>query len=49
MFDYILAEKRGENYLKIINHDLEYVTKRSYFQFDNLFEGDVTLGTFVNN
>lgn len=43
-FDYDLKKKNGKDYVDLKNPTLTYETKRSYYQFDNLFNGDERLG-----
>lgn len=47
-FDYVLKDKQGGQYIEIMNDELTYKTKRSYYHFENLFGGDKALGEHMN-
>ncbi|GJQ86300.1 hypothetical protein Trydic_g8996 [Trypoxylus dichotomus] len=46
--DYTIEKRSGVEYLKLGGSKLDYTTQRSYFQLDNLFDGDKTLGEQMN-
>ncbi|KAI4458720.1 hypothetical protein MML48_7g00015037 [Holotrichia oblita] len=46
--DFEETKRGGEVYLHLKDYKLTYTTQRSYFQLDNLFDGDAVLGPQVN-
>lgn len=48
-FDWDLVVKNGKEYAKIVTSKVGYTTRRDYYDFGNLFNGDKLLGKFVCN
>lgn len=42
-------DKDGQMYSKMVNSTLEWEAGKSKYQLDNLFNGDKTLGAFLNS
>lgn len=45
---YELVKKKNIEYIKIVEHEIDFTPKRAYFYFENLFNGNKVLGTLLN-
>lgn len=46
--DFDLVDKNGKEFIQTKNPQLTYVTERSYYHLDNLFNGNKLLGSILN-
>jgi hypothetical protein len=48
VLDYEEVKKKGKTYIKFVKSEMKMTPEKIHFRFDNLFNGDKTLGDNIN-